>query len=401
MAYGDGTFTPYNGGYRFYKQFKSKSTGKTFRLSVTGSTKAECRAKMEEKERTKESGLRHSQENPSVLLGFAVTDWARKNKLRYVKASTYDRIERIIENQIAKHKTGMMQVKLINATNINSILFDVAEKNSQSTVSKTYQILNQFFRDYYAANPSGNPMNGVKMPKPQKKIGEIGLDGDTNLKIEDIVLSNDEIKRFKECALKPYVNGKRGTSRYGPALYFMMMTVIRFGEAAALTWKDIDVDNRVMVVSKNQSVVKNRIDDASKTRRIITTPKSGKSREVMLSAEAIAALNAIRESSDYTEPKNFVICTKYGKSVTNHILRKSLDALMAEAGLATEQRKQKFGLHYLRHTGISYYIRNGIPLEMVSKMAGHSSVAITERVYYHIIHDQQQKMLDMMDKISL
>ena len=379
MAYGDGTFTPYNGGYRFNKQFKSKSTGKTFRLSVTGSTKSECRAKMAEKERTKESGLRHSQENPSVLLGFAVMDWARQNKLRYVKASTYDRIERVIENQIAKHKTGMMQVKLINATNINSMLFDVAEKNSQSTVSKTYQILNQFFRDYYAANPSG----------------------DTNLKIEDIVLSNDEIKRFKECALKPYVNGKRGTSRHGAALYFMMMTVIRFGEAAALTWKDIDVDNRVMVVSKNQSVVKNRINGASKTRRIITTPKSGKSREVMLSAEAIEALSLIRANSEYTDPNDFVISTKYGKSVTNHILRKSLDAILVAAKIMTPQRADIFGLHYLRHTGISYYIRNGIPLEMVSKMAGHSSVAITERVYYHIIHDQQQKMLDMMDKISL
>lgn len=244
-------------------------------------------------------------------------------------------------------------------------------------------------------------MNKVEHPQPTKNIKELNVDElEHDALFQDIVLSDDDIAKFKEQVYLPINSGKKGRSKYGPAFYFIMMTCLRFGEAAAITWRDIDFEKREMVINKSVSKVKNRDGGKAKTKRIRTTPKSSKSRVVMLSKEAIEALETIRERSQYTKPTDLVICTKNGTTVLHNEFWLRLKGTLQAAGLMNEAREKKFSPHYLRHTGISYYIRNGVPLEMVSKMAGHSSVAITEQIYYHIIHDQQQKMVEMMDKIG-
>ncbi len=408
MAYGDGTFDIINGKYRYRKSFVSKTNGKSYRLTVSGASQKECREKMQRREREKEAAIKagfvHSLDNSNVSLYSGMIDWLKNERYGVVKQTTYDRLERTIENQIGKRSAlGMKQIRSITSRDLKTYLRELQEKGlAQSTVDKAYEVLNQFFRFYYANNIYDNPMNIVDKPKKLKGLVEVSVDDEVDAALEDVVLSDDEIKRFKKAAFVEYVSGSKHTTRHGVALYFIMMTVLRFGEAIAVTWKDIDFDKRVMIISKNQTTVKNRDENAKKkTKRIITTPKNDKTREVMLNAEAVEALQWIKQRSKYTAPTDFVICGSTGKSPSNHNLSKTLDSVMTEAGLNTPARDKKFGLHYLRHTGISYYLRHGIPMELVSKMAGHSSVAITERVYYHIIHDQQKKMLELMDGIEI
>jgi integrase len=401
MAYGDGTFYKRGNVWRYTKVYESKTDGKSYRLSVSAPKKSDCREAMKEKEAEKEKEIkrtfRHSLENRTVVFEDALKDWIKREKFGKVKASTYDRLERTINNHIAGSDVARVCAIDITSKDVNKLIDGVYADHSLSTVKKLYELLDQFFRFFYANDLNSNPMNKVGKPRPKKNVGEIDLEDSPDEELKDVVLNDEEIGRFKAAAMKPYVNGSRGATKHGPDLYFIMMTVLRFGEATAVTWGDIDLEKRKMLINKNQSVVKNRDTGAeSRTKRIFTTPKNGKAREVMISSEALEALLEIKKRSHHTNKKDLVICSDSGKSLTNANLRKALDSVMKSAELS----RQGFGLHYLRHTGISYYLRHGIPLEMVSKMAGHSSVAITERVYYHIIHQQDEEMLKMMDAIK-
>jgi len=53
--------------------------------------------------------------------------------------------------------------------------------------------------------------------------------------------------------------------------------------------------------------------------------------------------------------------------------------------LAGQAAIPPFGPHALRHYFATRMIRAGIPLKIVSKILGHSSVAITEKIYCHLM----------------
>jgi integrase/recombinase XerD len=50
--------------------------------------------------------------------------------------------------------------------------------------------------------------------------------------------------------------------------------------------------------------------------------------------------------------------------------------------------------HLLRHSKTTDLLENGAPIELVSKMLGHSSVAITSKVYSHVGTAAQKDMVD-------
>ena len=60
-------------------------------------------------------------------------------------------------------------------------------------------------------------------------------------------------------------------------------------------------------------------------------------------------------------------------------LTKRFGQLAREAGLPAAR------LHDLRHTSVSLMIQAGVPLALVSKRLGHSSISITSDVYGHLL----------------
>lgn len=67
---------------------------------------------------------------------------------------------------------------------------------------------------------------------------------------------------------------------------------------------------------------------------------------------------------------SFMFATKYKKlSKSGHISRQQVHRIFKKLGNANP--------HKLRHTGISNLVQNGVPLNVVKKIAGHSSIATT------------------------
>lgn len=50
-------------------------------------------------------------------------------------------------------------------------------------------------------------------------------------------------------------------------------------------------------------------------------------------------------------------------------------------------------LHSLRHTCGTILLRKGVPIEVISKILGHSKISITYNIYIHILQEQQVEAL--------
>lgn len=404
MPYGQGSFVLVGDKLRLAVQYRAKADNKVYRLTVTGKTAKECIEKMDAKKRDKEKEVaakyRASLENPTVVLSAAMTDWLLKTKLDKKKARTVDRDEVTIRNQIDGYRIGRTPVIEVSGRDVEEHIAALRNKGySFSTVKKTYELLDQFFRYYYKEDSARNPMLGTDRPQQKSGSGEVSPDNTPDYELADVVLSDDEIEKFREVALATPKGKVYGQSKYGAALYFILHTFVRAGEAIALKWQDVDFDRRQMVISKTVSRVKDR--SGGGTKLITTTPKTdGGTRTVVLSDEALKALNLIRERSAHTAPQDYVLATSTGRPVSEDRLYRATRNMLDAAGLMNEARQKCFGVHYLRHTGISYYLRHNIPVSVISEMAGHASAAITMNVYYHVINDQKKDALEMMNRIS-
>jgi len=104
--------------------------------------------------------------------------------------------------------------------------------------------------------------------------------------------------------------------------------------------------------------------------------KSGKPRQVPMNTTATAAVH--RRASwraEHAPDSPWVFCRQGGAKVKS--LRNGFEVAAKNAGL-TDLR-----IHDLRHTAASWLVTDGVPLEVVKELLGHSSITMTER-YAHL-----------------
>jgi integrase len=135
---------------------------------------------------------------------------------------------------------------------------------------------------------------------------------------------------------------------------------LRLGELFALEWTDVDFKNGLLTVMRND------------WRGTIGAPKSGRDRKIPLTTRVTAALKAIRHLKG-----KLVFCWGDGSRWTNSTIRAGLKRQAKGAGLRVT------GWHVLRHTFCSHLAMRGAPAIAIKELAGHSSIAVTNR-YTHL-----------------
>ena len=386
---------------RYFKRCQGK------KLVVSGYTERSCYIAMVKKEKeyldSLEKAKRYEQGALDADFIEAFRKWLTdiKQKDRSLKKSTFDRAERTFDTRIvgdgkfAGMKVGDVDKKTIEGF-LDYVMYEAPRTGSDkkgfslSETKKVYDLLNQFFHYFYEKDPISNPM--LSVPRPKQKQDDTGSIDTDNEEIDaDLVLTDDEITRFEdECF-------RRDTTKWGLVLIFMLETFIRQGEMRALKWKNIDFKNRTVYIRETASVVKVRNPASSKKQEIdFTVPKTKCSiRSVRMSEIAMDAMSAWKERTTYSSDDDRVATTDGGKVITQPCLTRALNRVLRNAEI-----DKKITLHYLRHSGISYWLRKGMPIDVVSKMAGHASTKITEQRYYHIINQQLDEAADLMDMIN-
>ena len=73
-------------------------------------------------------------------------------------------------------------------------------------------------------------------------------------------------------------------------------------------------------------------------------------------------------------------------------IKTGFDSVVAAAGLATDDRDQKVMPHSLRHTAITWLLRDGVDIELVSQYVGVSTEVI-RKTYRHEMPGQHDPVL--------
>lgn len=379
-----------NGDIRYRKSISG------IRISVSGSSIAEVNRLMKEKESETTKKIKTGiKKEETGTLQQNMNDWMVLYKKEEVIPRTYDRIESTYLTHIVGSELGTMQEKAIKPEDIQKFMLDLknhgnnndGDKLSYSSKKKVYELLSQYFRYRYIKEPYLNPMLTVTRPKQDvEKLDE-----------ELVVWDDDEIEKICKEAVRPFREGVEGY-KHGLAILFIMWVFCRLGEALALQWKDIDIENGMLSITKSYSRVKIRTGiNAGKYEYKMVKTKNKKNRTFKMSQMAIDAISEYKKIKNPKSEEEFVFATKQGILTVTSITRMYKNIINKTDGI---NHDKNVTIHGLRHTGISYFLRHGVPVEVVSRMAGHQSIQITIDTYYSVIEEQKQKALDDLNKAA-
>lgn len=174
---------------------------------------------------------------------------------------------------------------------------------------------------------------------------------------------------------------------YSALLSVCFCTGIRFGELAALTWKDVDWKSQKITINKslNRKIPK-ELKTKAKPYEIKTT-KKGESKEVPLLFGSYTLLQdlykLVKETANFNQT-DFM----FGKF--NHPLSQStFDRLIMD--WASQANVKRITPHGLRHSAVSYWYTKGIEIEVAIAWCGHKDSDMIREVYQHV---QINKMTD-------
>jgi integrase len=169
--------------------------------------------------------------------------------------------------------------------------------------------------------------------------------------------------------------------RLGPMFELIAMTGLRRGEACGLRWVDVDLERGCLWV--RQQIVQLGHET------VIGPPKtaSGEDRRVDLDEQTMGTLLAHRLAQDAERAawgeawagSGLVFTREDGSAWHPETVTKRFRDLTIEAGLRPVR------LHDLRHGQASLMLAAGVPLAVVSKRLGHSSITITSDTYSHLL----------------
>jgi len=172
--------------------------------------------------------------------------------------------------------------------------------------------------------------------------------------------------------IRAMLNAAEG--RWRPLIITTVFTGLRASELRGLTWNDVDLTAETLTVRQ-------RADHWN----AIGSPKSaaGK-RTVPLTPMTVNTLKEWRLACP-RGGHNLVFPNTVGKLERHGTIRLfGLGPLQLKAGITTDRRRPKYGLHSLRHAAASLFIEEGWSAKRVQTVMGHSSIQMTFNVYGHL-----------------
>jgi integrase len=208
--------------------------------------------------------------------------------------------------------------------------------------------------------------------------GELTLDGD-----EEDCERNGELA--PKDVLSPEEAGKL-IENATPGLYrtFFLTAILtgaRVGELTALTWGDVDLEASTIDIRRSLSWARQRGEKGEAKPRFYEPKTKHSRRTVRIGPELVSALKRWKLQCP-KGPLNLVFPTsegtpKHRSTITHKGLRPALKAA----------KLRRVTLHSFRHSFASALIMGGEPVTNVANLLGHSSPAVTMRIYAHWFKD--------------
>jgi integrase len=206
-----------------------------------------------------------------------------------------------------------------------------------------------------------NPTDAVTAPKVQKKPPQ--------------TLSEDQVKEFlasvEEHSLYP--------------LYELAITTgMRKGELLGLQWKDVDLKQGRINVTRTLVTIQGRTH--------LAEPKSERAKRTITLPEYAAS--ALREHQLATDRDDgFVFTSSVGTPISQRNLTRHFHSALSKLGLP------RLRFHDLRHTAATLLLKDNVHPKIVQEKLGHSTITLTLDTYSHVIPGVQDEAAKSMDKL--
>lgn len=220
---------------------------------------------------------------------------------------------------------------------------------------------------------NSNPMRKTILPKWKEE--------ETKLEY----YTKEELNHFFDC-LKQYGNFKQ-------LAFFRLLafTGCRKSEVLALQWKDLDTTNKSVYIGK--TVAKDEFNNI-----LIQTPKTASStRSISLDNETLQIMAKWRtiQRSDYfqigfntSNEEQYIFTNNHNELLSPNVVNIWLNCLIKKYDLP------RITPHHFRHTHASLLLQSGVPVKEVAERLGHTSTAITDRIYSHVMPEEKEKTAD-------
>lgn len=349
---------------------------------VYAATNKELQQKIDEIKMKLGKGIDVSAENDTF--GFWSDRWIELKRMDVTEKRwrSYDSrrhyLDELAYQPIGKIKTAQIQ----------KIIVDCATKPSEATgkplarqtLINLKNIASQIFKLAIANRVTEfNPAENVKVPKETPKETRQPLTDEQQLWVRET----------------PH--------RAQTAAMIMMYAGLRRGELMALTWSDIDLENRTITVNKAVEFAGNtgKVAPTTKTEsgmRTVYIPdilveylKNQPRKTFLVSCQVSGKLHSETSWKRMWESYMNTMNAKYG----------DFSSIIGSAPKKSQKKRPMiiptFTPHQLRHTYITMLYLAGVDVMTAKEQAGHSDIQTTLNIYTHLDKNHKQKNIDKLN----
>jgi integrase len=237
---------------------------------------------------------------------------------------------------------------------------------SNGSINETLNLLAQmlevaFEYGYIEHNPARGRRRRLKVAQPKRTW-----------------LEPEQIKPLLDAAVRGLRGGKtKPDPRTRVLLATATCTGLRIGELLALQWRDVNLPQERLTVSKAKT-------------------EAGTGREIDLWPEILEMLIAYKADRSHTGPDDHVFATRTGKADTRSSITRRLKRAIVRANtILTEQQlpaiPMELSTHSLRRTFATLlYLRGENPVYVMNQM-GHSDPQLALRIYTKVVSEQRRR----------
>lgn len=167
-----------------------------------------------------------------------------------------------------------------------------------------------------------------------------------------------------------------------------LFTGLRIGEICALRWEDISFSEKTIHVHQTLQRIQNRTGGSSKTRVVVTTPKSSSSiRTIPIPDDLIKLLVSYKSS-----PSGYFLTNNNQKYIEPRTMQNHFKKALQKSNIDSAN------YHSLRHTFATRCVELGFDVKSLSEILGHANVNITMNRY---VHPSMELKKENMQKLSM
>lgn len=181
---------------------------------------------------------------------------------------------------------------------------------------------------------------------------------------------------------------------------------LRLGELSALTWTDVDLNNRVVHVTKTEVKYIERSEDGKRQQMVYVVAPHTKTKQSMrvvpLCDGAVYILTLLKEWHKLKGYESPYLAYDGGQTILSRSLTRTFAKLCKINDLPA------YNTHKIRKTYASFLHSAGVPIKLISDLCGHTEVTTTAKYYIRSMEDEVQtigllngvfnKMVDLQKK---